>query len=295
MFDSLIRHKVDKERQTFIDNCIVFDTPRLESETFPAECKTEMDIVYKEGDTPLKLDVYTPFGCVGAKECFILIHGGAFVYGSKKLDQNFGMHLAIKAGIPVVNVDYTLCPEADLPQIITEIFKAMNFVYIKYGFKKYHTVGDSAGGYLAYAVAIAARSRHVAHKMWVFEKLKGTVESANMICPGIQNNVKGFPGYYFEKRVDNKAEASRLPDYAYDLNLIAEQDSGLRVAVIAGEADFLLEQNRKFKDNVPGVLYYEGHNEGEFIMHHVYPIAHPEWPQSVKAIELIAENAVGRR
>ena len=295
MFESLIRHKAEKERQLFITNCTAFDTPRLEKEVFPADCKADTDIVYKDGNKPLKLDVYTPFGCVGAKECFILIHGGAFVYGFKKLDQNFGMHLAVKAGIPVVNVDYTLAPDSDLSQMITEIFKAMNFVYIKYGFKTYHTVGDSAGGYLAYIVAIAARNRHFAHKLWVFEKLKGTVESANMICPGIKNNPKAFPGYYFEKHIDNKAEPVRLPEYAYDLNLLAEHDIKLRVAVIAGEDDFLLEQNREFKEKVPNVLFYEAKNDGDLKMHHVYPIAHPEWPQSVKAIEIIAENAVGRR
>ena len=295
MFNSLIRYKAEKERQLFIKNCINFDTPRLENEVFPAECKAETDIVYKEGNKPLKLDVYTPFGCVGAKDCFILIHGGAFVYGFKKLDQNFGMHLAIKAGIPVVNVDYTLAPDSDISQMITEIFKAMNYVYIKYGFKTYHTVGDSAGGYLAYVVAIAARNRHFAHKLWVFEKLKGSVESAGMICPGITNPPKGFPGIYFEKHVDNVTEPQRLPDYAYDINLLAEHDTKLRVAVIAGEDDFLLEQNRTFKDKLTNVLYYEAKNDGELKMHHVYPIAHPEWPQSVKAIETIAENAVGRR
>ncbi|MCR5383339.1 MAG: alpha/beta hydrolase [Saccharofermentans sp.] len=295
MFNSLIRYKVEKERQLFIKNCTNFDTPRLENEVFPADCKAETDIVYKEGNKPLKLDVYTPFGCVGAKECFILIHGGAFVYGFKKLDQNFGMHLAVKAGIPVVNVDYTLAPESDISQIITEIFKAMNFVYIKYGFKTFHTVGDSAGGYLAFMVAISARNRHIAHKMWVFEKLRGTVESAGMICPGITNNHKSLPGFYFEKHVDNVTEPQRLPEYAYDLNLLAEHDNKLRVAVVAGEDDFLLEQNRTFKDKLTNVLYYEAKNDGELKMHHVYPIAHPEWPQSVKAIEIIAENAVGRR
>ena len=128
MFDSFVRYKADKNRLTFIRNCETFDTPRLENEVYPAECKTEMDIEYKHGNNPLKLDIYTPFNCYGAKECFILIHGGAYVYGFKKLDQNFGMHLAIKANIPVVNIDYTLMPESDLSQVINEIFTAINFV-----------------------------------------------------------------------------------------------------------------------------------------------------------------------
>ena len=293
MFYSFARYKAEKERQLFIKNCTAFDTPRLEAEVFPAECKAETDIVYKDGNKPLKLDVYTPFGSYGAKECFILLHGGAFVYGTKKLDQNFGMHLAVKAGIPVVNVDYTLMPEATLTEIIDEVFKAMNFVYIKYGFKKFHTVGDSAGGYLAYIVAVAARSRHVAHGMWVFERLKGTVDSAGLICPGIRNFITAFPGIYFENL--QKGEQSRLPNYAYDLNLIAERDTGLRVAVITGEDDFLREQDREFAKHFESSMFYDAVNDGELKMHHVFPIAHPEWPQSVKAIELIAENAVGRR
>ena len=295
MFDSFVRYKAEKNRLNFIKNCTVFDTPRLENEVYPAECRTEMDIEYKHGQKPLKLDIYTPFNCYGAKECFILIHGGAYVYGFKKLDQNFGMHLAIKANIPVVNVDYTLMPDSDLSQVVNEIFSAINFVCGRYGFKKIHTVGDSAGGFLAYIVAMATRSRHVRHGLWVFEKPRAIAESAGMICPGIENKPKEFPGYYFEKKPEGKSEQSRLPDYAYDLKLLAERDQDLRVCVIAGEDDFLLGQNLEFKELVPNVVFYEGKNDGELKCHHVYPIAHPEWPQSVKAIGLLAENAVGRR
>jgi hypothetical protein len=295
MFDSFVRYKAEKNRLTFIKNCGIFDTPRLENEVYPAECRTEMDIEYKHGNNPLKLDIYTPFNCYGAKECFILIHGGAFVYGFKRLDQNFGMHLAIKANIPVVNIDYTLMPDSDLSQIINEIFAAINFVCGRYGFKKIHTVGDSAGGFLAYIVAMATRSRHIRHGLWVFEKPRAIAESAGMICPGIENNPKEFPGYYFEKKPEGKSEQSRLPDYAYDLKLLAERDRDLRVCVIAGEDDFLLGQNLEFKELVPNAVFYEGKNDGELKCHHVFPIAHPEWPQSVKAIALLAENAVGRR
>ena len=53
MFNSFVRHKAEKNRLTFIRNCEVFDTPRLEKEVFPAECKAEMDIEYKHGQHPL--------------------------------------------------------------------------------------------------------------------------------------------------------------------------------------------------------------------------------------------------
>lgn len=294
MFNSFVRHRAEKVRQIFIQNCLNFDTPRLESEEYPAECKTEMNVMYKSGDHPLELDIYYPASYFSAQECFILIHGGAYVYGSKKLDQNFGMHLAIKSGLPVVNVDYTLMPDSDISQIISEIFAAMNFVYIKYGFKKYHTVGDSAGGYLAYMVAQCARSRHVSHAMCVFDKLRGSVESAAMICPGTQQMVNGFPGLYFEGNQNNKKFVQRLPNYAYNLNLLAERDNTLRVAIIAGENDQLTAQIREFKEYITDPIYFEAENDGDRKMHHVFPIAHPEWPESVKAIELIVKNAKGR-
>ena len=295
MFKSLIRLRADKERQIFIKNCTGFDGPRRADEVFPAECSTEMDRQYNDRKHPLKLDIYTPSGCEGAKECFILIHGGAFVYGFKKLDQNFGMHLAIKAGIPVVNVDYTLMPESDLAQIINEIFHAMNFVSSRYGFRKFHTVGDSAGGYLAYVVGAAARNSDISHGLLVSEKLEGTVESVNMICGGIRNTTKKFPGCYFEKAADYNDRQQRLPEYAYDLNLLAEHDADLRICMVTGEEDFLRSQNIEFKEHFENALFYDAKNEGDLKMFHVFPIAHPEWPQSQKAIALIAENAVGRR
>ena len=295
MFNSFVRRKAEKGRVTFIEHCKDFDIPRLESETFPSGCEAETDVIYRGGSAPLKLDVYTPASHVASNECFILIHGGAFVYGYKKLDQNFGMNLAVRSGIPVVNVDYTLMPESDLSQIITEIFKAMNHVYVNFGFKKYHTVGDSAGGYLAFMTAVCARSRHICHGMWVFEKLRGTVESAGMICPGIAFPIKNFPGLFFDRSQDKTANHSRLPGYAYDLKLLADRTDSLCVAVVTGEDDPLLPEGEKFKDHIDGALYYEGKNDDINKCHHVFPIAHPEWPQSVESIDLIVENALRSR
>ena len=295
MFDSFMRFKADKGRQLFIKNCTVFDTPRLKEEVYPSDCSTEMDVVYKDGENPLKLDIYTPLNLSVANECFILIHGGAFVYGTKILDQNFGMHLAIKAGIPVVNVDYTLLPDSTLPQILNEIFTAMNYVCTKYGFTAYHTVGDSAGGYLAYMTAICARSSNISDAMMVSEKVKGTVESAGLICPGIKMPIRDFPGIYFENKQGTKKDQKRLPDYAYDLNLIAGCDKKLRISILTGEDDMMRGQSKEFKEHFPDALFDDALNDGDLHMHHVFQIAHPEWPQSVKAIELIAENAVGRK
>ena len=290
MFDAIHLKRAEKEREEFIRNCIAFDTPRLENEVFPAECKVESDIAYQPKEDSLKLDIYTPSVCNNDKECFILIHGGAFVYGSKILDKNFGMHLAIKAGIPVVNVDYTLMPESDMAQVMNEIFTAINFICKEYGFEKLHTVGDSAGGYLAYVVAMASRNSDVREGFGVTVEPLAAAESANLICPGIINSRKAFPGIYYEKKTGVK-----LADFAFDLRELAKLNEDLRISVITGEEDFLRAQDIEFQAVVKDVVFYDAVNEGEYKMFHVFPIAHPEWPQSVKAIGLIADNAVGKK
>ena len=53
MFNSFKRYRAEKFRKLFIQNCTAFDTPRLESEVLPDDCKAELDIIYKDGDKNL--------------------------------------------------------------------------------------------------------------------------------------------------------------------------------------------------------------------------------------------------
>ncbi len=288
---SLLRKRAERECQVWIKNCTESDAPRLASEVYPADVNVEEDVVWSGEPLNLKLDYYKPFNVESSKECFLLIHGGAFCYGTKVLDKCFGMHLAKHSGIPVANMDYTLMPEAGLSQIVKQIFSCMNFLTAKYGIEKFHLTGDSAGGYLSLISSLAARNSHIAHDLWVFEKLKGKVVSAGLICGGFRYHPKGFPAIFFEDGKTDPKVKQRLPGYVYDISKVAELDKDLKVCLITGEDDFLREDNRKLKEVLPDALFYDADNEGDLHMHHVFPIAHPEWPQSQKAIQLITDNA----
>ncbi len=288
---SLLRKRAERECQVWIKNCTESDAPRLASEVYPADVNVEEDVVWSGEPLNLKLDYYKPFNVESSKECFLLIHGGAFCYGTKVLDKCFGMHLAKHSGIPVANMDYTLMPEAGLSQIVKHIFSCMNFLTAKYGIEKFHLTGDSAGGYLSLIASLAARNSHIAHDLWVFEKLKGKVVSAGLICGGFRYHPKGFPAIFFEDGKTDPKVKQRLPGYVYDISKVAELDKDLKVCLITGEDDFLREDNRKLKEVLPDALFYDADNEGDLHMHHVFPIAHPEWPQSQKAIQLITDNA----
>lgn len=288
---NLLRKRAERECQVWIKNCTESDAPRLASEIYPADVNVEEDVVWSGEPLNLKLDYYKPFNVESSKECFLLIHGGAFCYGTKVLDKCFGMHLAKHSGIPVANMDYTLMPEAGLSQIVKQIFSCMNFLTAKYGIEKFHLTGDSAGGYLSLISSLAARNSHIAHDLWVFEKLKGKVVSAGLICGGFRYHPKGFPAIFFEDVKTDPKVKQRLPGYVYDISKVAELDKDLKVCLITGEDDFLREDNRKLKEVLPDALFYDADNEGDLHMHHVFPIAHPEWPQSQKAIQLITDNA----
>lgn len=289
---SFFLKRAENECKVWIKNCTESDSPRLASETYPADVKIDEDVNWSGDSLNLTLDYYRPFNVDSSKECFLLIHGGAFCYGTKVLDKCFGMHLAKHSGIPVANMDYTLMPEAGLSKILNQIFHCMNFLTAEYGIERFHLTGDSAGGYLTMISALAARNSHIAHDLWIFEKLRGKVVSASPVCGGFRYHPKGFPGIFFEENTSGDPKTKpRLPDYAYDISKIVERDKDLKVCLITGEDDFLREDNRKIKELLPGALFYDAANDGEYHMHHVFPIAHPEWPQSVKAIELITDNA----
>ena len=297
---SIARKLAKKQTRVFIEKCTESDAPRLAAEVFPGDVTVESDIVYTETPNKLVYDLYRPYDVSGQKDCFVLIHGGAFVYGTKENDKNFGMHLARTAQIPVINVNYTLMPDADMSQIINEIFRAMNHAVKKYGFTRFHTVGDSAGAYLAYLTALAARNRHVAHEVWVFEKLKCSVESAALICGAFRNDRKTWPGIYFEKEMPSKTEARRLPEFVFNLISIGVKDPGLKVCMITSDEDLphcrkdTLDLKKALEEAGIEAPLYDAQStvvDGQKLdCGHVFCIARPEWPQGVKSLQLISDN-----
>ncbi|MCR5419155.1 MAG: alpha/beta hydrolase [Lachnospiraceae bacterium] len=266
-------------RKTFIKNCIRFDTPRLNSEQYPDEAKVEADILY---DGTHKLDYYIPENC-DPKEAYILIHGGAFVYGSKELDKCFGMHLAIASGRMVANVDYTLMPETDLAGQIGEIFAAIRYLTKDKGIETLHTIGDSAGGYLSILTGLLLHSPRMRADFGLGDDGLPAVGNIIAICTCYNATPKTFAGYYFDK-------AGKLPHYIYDLTEAMAAYGCPPLTLVTGDHDEMLPFNRELKQKadtlkVP-VSYKEFNSAEDRIMHHVFPIAHPTWPESREVIDM---------
>ncbi len=276
----------EQERIKFISDCLTYDTPRLETEKYPEDAEVTTDFPYAEG---LTMDLYTPCNAK-EDETFLLIHGGAFVYGSKELDKCFGMHLAIRSGIGVANINYTLMPDTDLKGQLEEIFKAIEML-AQMGKREFHTIGDSAGGYLALITAILINSEEARKACGIELKADVRALSANLICTMYKTPQDTFPGVYFDKE-------GNMPSFVYDLSKVLEKDTCPRTVIVTGDLDFLRGDNRELygimKEKGIEVKLYDAVSEGDRKMYHVYPISSPTWPEGKHVTDMISDNANGR-
>jgi len=113
------------------------------------------------GDIPVR--VYTPAGD-GSKPVIVYFHGGGWVIGDLDVCDNPVRRIANRTGAVVVSVDYRLAPEHVYPAAFDDSYAATAWVAehaAEFGGdpQRIATCGDSAGGNLAAAVAIAARDR----------------------------------------------------------------------------------------------------------------------------------------
>lgn len=101
----------------------------------------------------------------GASDDHVLLctHGGGYVTGSMYSHRRMFAHIAKAIGCRGLIVDYGLAPENPHPGPINDCMTAYQWL-LNQGIKAHHiaTTGDSAGGALCTAVAIAARDRGLA-------------------------------------------------------------------------------------------------------------------------------------
>lgn len=109
------------------------------------------DISYDEVQC---FDYYLPCDETSLHPIYIVdIHGGAWIYGDKKLNRHFCMHLA-KEGFVVFNVNYDLAPDASIRHQLQQLFTALKkirSILDDYGMSHFQLAlsGDSAGAHLA--------------------------------------------------------------------------------------------------------------------------------------------------
>ena len=121
----------------------------------PTDVEAIENVSYGSCDKWHLLDLYRPKDAEGKLPVLLNIHGGAWVYGDKKVYAPYGMYLATQ-GFAVVNASYRLAPKHTFPAPLEDVGAMVEWVVDhaeEYGLdvSNLFFVGDSAGAHLATA------------------------------------------------------------------------------------------------------------------------------------------------
>lgn len=119
----------------------------------------------------------------------LYLHGGGYSIGSARTGANLAAPLARSTGVPAVSLDYRLAPEDPFPAAVDDALAAYREL-LESG-QKVVVAGDSAGGGLALALLIAARTAGlpqpaaaVLYSPWTDASLSGdSIDSRGEIDP----------------------------------------------------------------------------------------------------------------
>jgi acetyl esterase/lipase len=113
---------------------------------------------------PIPIRTYSPTTGTTPRGALVHFHGGAFIGGDLDLSEGAVGRMADVANVLVVDVDYRLAPEHPFPVGFNDCYDAFVWVSdhaagLAVDSARIAVGGESAGGALAAAVAIAARDR----------------------------------------------------------------------------------------------------------------------------------------
>ena len=149
-------------------------------DSVPLQSERDVMLSGPHGDVPCRF--YYPEG-IDKPACLVYLHGGGFMQGSLDSWDHFLRDLVRQSGVAVMSVDYRLSPEAKFPVAFDETV-AMVRLMARDGAaqgidpRRLAIGGDSAGGNLALAAALALRD--ASEKLLSFQLLIYGVYSADV-------------------------------------------------------------------------------------------------------------------
>ena len=157
---------------------------------------TSVDQTIQGPAGPLPVRIYTPTGA-GPFPVVVYFHGGGWVLADKNVYDGGSRGIAKQANAVVVSVDYRLAPEAKFPAqhddaLATYKWAAANAASIKGDPKRLAIAGESAGGNLAIATAIAVRDQNLALPLHVLA-VYPIAQATDLATPSYQDSENAKP------------------------------------------------------------------------------------------------------
>jgi acetyl esterase len=195
--------------------------------------------------------IYRPTEITGGP-VVVYFHGGGMVLGSNHSFEPLARALAAVSDATVVSVDYRLAPEHPTPAQFDDAYSATTWVsdnaqHLGVDADRLAVVGDSAGGSLAAAVALAARDHSgptICCQVLLYPGLDRDMGAASITAMPEAPMLSLDDINYMHHLADHGAGAPhdpyRVPAYATDL-------SGLPAAiVVTGECDPIRDWGERY-------------------------------------------------
>jgi acetyl esterase len=201
------------------------------------------------GELPIR--IYRP-DRAGPMPCMVFFHGGGWVVGSISTHDALCRQLANAVGMVVVSVEYRLAPENKYPAAFNDCYAATSWVAenareLGIDAKRLAVGGDSAGGNLAAAVALAARDKKAPHL--AYQLLYYPVLDANFETRSYLDNANNYMLtreqmiWFWQQYVPHDAEREQ----SYAAPLRAKDLKGLPPAlIITAEYDPLRDEGEEY-------------------------------------------------
>lgn len=245
-----------RTQPTFADG--VKEALRAQGRTPPPPTATSRDIAIDGAEGKINAKLFTPnAGGAGTRPLIVYFHGGGFVIADSKVYESSAIALARETGALVLSVDYRRAPEAKFPAQHDDAFAAYrwalaNAASLGADGSRVALAGESAGGNLAVATAIAARTSGLGapkHILAVYPLAGGDLNT-----PSYQENANAKP-------LDRAAMAwffhhsGRAPADALDprISLVLANVSGLPpTTIILAQIDPLRSEGEMLAQKLQG-------------------------------------------
>lgn len=156
----------------------------------------EKDIPYIDDGSQLhKLDILRPVLNHENGVVLFYIHGGAYVYGAKELNQIFTSWF-VNQGFTVISINYRktdISEHVEFKQQLQDVYAALNFIYdnrhvFSLPMDKFCLMGDSAGGHLCLMLDVLFHSEEARQYYGIAH-----LPNINIRCLALNSTMYDYP------------------------------------------------------------------------------------------------------
>lgn len=243
------------------------------------------------------MDIYGPKNSTEKLPVVVMIHGGGYISCDKSINECQGKYFATK-GFRVVNINYTLQPEAGFIEGVQEIFHALRWIVNhadEYYFDKNQicVYGDSAGGHYALLTAAVQNSEYL-QRYYKVNALKEGIKRVAVSCPMYEirsaKEKKDITNLFLRMCT---LHSGRIKDEEYINNVsfpaVLEHCDFPEIFLLTTPTDSVLYKEVSLLHELldkKGIKHvYREYTSEDRVLDHVFHAVHPDYPESEMANE----------